>query len=120
MKKLSDYTGDEAIELWADLLDPLTKILADDVLKKKIGSGASKMDIAKAILKSHKAEAKEFLERIDPEPINGFNIVMRIIALLADIGQNEEVRSFFGYAEEVAKESESFGSATENTEAKEN
>ena len=29
MKRLSDYQGEEAIELWADLLDPISDILTD-------------------------------------------------------------------------------------------
>ena len=120
MKKLSDYKGDEAIELWADLLDPLTKILGDKKVKDVIQSGKSKMEIAKEILKSHKEEAVEIMLRIDPEPIDGLNIILRLVAILSDIGKNDEIKSFFGYAEAVKTESESFGSATENTEAKEN
>ena len=34
MKKLSDYKGDEAIELWADLLEPMTEILGDKDIAK--------------------------------------------------------------------------------------
>ena len=120
MKKLSDYKGDEAIDLWVDLIDPLQKILTDDKIRKVVESNASKMEIAKTILKNHKNEATEILQRIDPEPIDGFNIILRLVSLLADIGQNEEVKSFFGYAEQAKTESVSFGSATENTEAKEN
>jgi len=120
MKKLSDYKGDEAIELWADLIDPLTKLFTDDELKKVVTSGKNKLEIAKVILKRHKLEAIEIMQRIDPDPIDGVNIVMRLIALLADIGQYEEIKSFFGYAEEAKTDNGSSGSATENTEAKEN
>lgn len=120
MKKLSDYKGDEAIELWADLLEPLTKILGDNEIRKVVTSGKSKIEIAKVILKTHKDEAVEIMTRIDPEPIDGLNIIVRLVELLADIGQSEEVKSFFGFAEEVKTDSVSFGSATENTEAKEN
>lgn len=116
MKKLSDYQGDEAIELWADLLEPMTKILGDNEVQKVITSGKPKLLIAKEILKSHKKESTEILLRIDPEPINGLNIILRLIALLADIGENEEIRGFFGYAEQAHTENESFGSVTENTE----
>lgn len=116
MKKLSDYQGDEAIELWADLLGPLTAILSDDKVQKIVKSGKPKMLIAKEILKSHKKEATEILLRIDPEPLDGLNIILRLVALLADIGDNEEIKSFFGYAEQGQTENESFGSVTESTE----
>lgn len=115
MKKFSDYKGDEAIELWADLLEPLNSILNDEDTRKAIAEGKSKLVIAKAILKNSKKEAVEIMLRIDPEPIDGLNIILRLISLLADIGSNEEIRSFFGFAEAVKMESESSGSATEST-----
>lgn len=120
MKNLSDYKGDEAIELWADLLDPLTKIIGDDEVRKVVGSGESKIAIAKVILKSHKEETVEILTRIDPEPINGLTIVLRLVHLLADIGSNDEVKSFFGFAEQAKMDNESFGSPTESTKEEEN
>lgn len=114
MKKLSDYKDNEAIELWADLLDPLTAILTDENIRKVIQSGKSKMEIAKTILKEHQKEAVDIMTRIDPEPINGLNIILRLVALLADIGENEEIKSFFGYAEQAKMQSGSIGSPTEN------
>ena len=121
MKKLSDYSGDEAIELWADLLEPLNGILGDEKVREVVTSGKSRLIIAKEILKTHKKEATEILLRVDPEPINGLNIILRLIALLADIGQNDEIKSFFGYAVQTqATEEESSGFATESTEEKEN
>lgn len=120
MKKLSDYNGDEAIELWADLLDPLTIILTDENVRNVIRSKKSKIEIAKTLLKNHKSEVITIMLRIDSTPIDGLNIVTRLIALLSDIGSNEEIKSFFGYAEEVKTDSESSGLHMVNTEAKEN
>ena len=119
MKKLSDYKGDEAIELWADLLEPLTVILSDDNVREAIQSGKPRAVIAKEILKSHSKDATEILLRIDPEPIDGLNIVLRLVALLADVGQNDEIKTFFGFAEQAKTELEPSGSVTENTEVKE-
>lgn len=120
MKKLSDFKGDEAIELWADLLDPLTAILTDDKIRKVVQSGKSKIEIAKEVLKKHKDEAVEIMLRIDPTPIDGLNIILRLVALITDIGQNDEIKGFFGYAEQAQTENASSGSPTANTEAKEN
>ena len=119
-KKLSDYKDDEAIELWADLLEPLTMILVDEKIRQVIQSGNPKILIAREILKAHKKEATEILLRIDPEPLNGLNIILRLIALLADIGEYPEIRSFFGYAEQAKTDSVSGGSPTESTEVGEN
>lgn len=120
MKKLSDYKGDEAIELWADLLEPLTTILTDENVRNVIKSGKSKIEIAKTLLKDHKSESIEIMTRIDSTPIDGLNIILRLVALLSDIGSNDEIKSFFGYAEEVKTDSESSGLHMVNTEAKEN
>ena len=117
MKKLSDYKGDEAIELWADLLEPLSAIIIDDKVKEAIQSKKSRLETAKVILSTHKKEAVEILQRIDPEPIDGLNVVVRLIALLADIGQHEEISSFFGYAEQAKSEDNASGFATANTGA---
>lgn len=119
MKKLSDYKGDEAIELWADLLEPLTKILGDKKIQNVIQSGKPKLLIAKEILKAHKKEATEILLRVDPEPIDGLNIIVRLVAVLADIGENEEIKTFFGFAEQEQTDTESGGSVTENIEVAE-
>lgn len=120
MKKLSDYKGDEAIELWADLLDPLTNILGDQKIQDIIQSGQPKLAIAKEILKDHKVDAESILLRIDPEPVDGLNIILRLIAVLTDIGEREEIKAFFGYAEQGQTENEFGGSVTESTEVEEN
>lgn len=118
MKKLSDFKGEEAIELWTDLLDPLTEILTDEKVKEVVQSGKAPIVIAKEVLKSHAKEAVEILTRIDPEPITGLNVITRLVAVIADIGSDPEVKSFFGFAEQVQTDSESSGLPTEITEAK--
>ena len=120
MKSLSDYEGDEALELWGDLLEPLSAIFSDKKIANVVQSGQSKMTIAKVILKEHPVEAKEILLRIDSTPINGLNIILRLIAVLADLGKNEEIKSFFGYAEQVKTEKGFSILPTENTEEEEN
>lgn len=115
MKKLSDYKGEEAIELWADLIDPLTTILSDKEFTSGL-KGKATLKMASEILKKYSHEAMEILTRIDPEPIDGMNMLLRLVALLADIGANKEVIAFFGSAEQEKEGSESSGSAMENTE----
>lgn len=120
MKKLSDYQGEEAIDLWADLFEPLSDILTDKNVASMVKRGDNKILIAKEILKSHKKSAEAIMIRIDPTPLNGLNIVLRLIELLKEIGSNEDIKSFFGYAEQAKMENESSGSPMENTEVVEN
>lgn len=120
MKRLSDYQGEEALELWADLLEPMTEIIGDDEIQKVIKSGKPKITVVKDILKLHKKEATEIMLRIDPEPIDGVGVITRLLGIVSDFMQNAELRSFFGFAVQEKTESESSGSATENTEGAEN
>lgn len=119
MKKLTDYKGDEAIELWADLLDPLSAILGDKKIQNIVQSGKPKLIIAKEILKKHSKNAEKILLRIDDTPLDGLNIILRLVDLISDIGKNEEIKSFFGYAVQAEMQEESSGSVTETTEEEE-
>lgn len=116
MKKLSDYKDEEAIDLWADLLDPLSNIFTDKELAAVVRSKKSPITIAKVILKNHRKEATEILLRIDPEPLTGLNIITRLVSVLTDIGQSEEIKPFFDFAEQANITNVSSISATENTE----
>ena len=115
MRRLSDYQGEEAIELWADIMDSASVIFSDKELRKY--AEGSKINLAKAMLKSHKKEVCDILLRIDDTPINGFNIIVRLVQILEEIGANPEVRDFFGMQSQNEQQ-ESSGSATENTEGK--
>lgn len=119
MKKLSDYVGDEAIELWADLFDPISAILSDVEVANVVRSTQPKLAIAKVILKNHKEDTEQILLRIDPEPITGLNIITRLLAILSDIGSNPEIKSFFVLAEQEKMENVSSGSVMENIKAAE-
>lgn len=118
MKRLSDYQGNEAIELWMDLIDSMAAILSDDEVIKTLQSGKPPIQMAKEVLKSHKEDVTDILLRIDPEPINGLNIVLRLISLISEIKQSEEGKSFFEFAEQGKKDKGSSGSAMVNTKAK--
>lgn len=120
MKKLSDYKGEDAIELWADLLEPLSNILTNQKIVKTVTSGAKPLIIAKDILTECKTEAVEILLRIDDTPIDGFNIIVRLVELIKEVGERDDIKSFFGYAEQAKEESAYSGSAMVNTAAEEN
>lgn len=120
MKTLSDYKGDEAIDLWGDLIDLIAPIFTDEEVKEAVTQkGSNKLLIAKQILKTHKEDAEKILLRIDPTPIDGLNIVIRLVEIITEIGQDETIKSFFGFAEQETMEEESTGLLMENTEAEE-
>ncbi|MBO6006015.1 MAG: hypothetical protein J6P49_04085 [Paludibacteraceae bacterium] len=101
MKKLSDYTGAEAFELWADLMEPIVRILQDPDVVMMFRSRASRFKLVSEVLKTHKDEMMEIFNRIDPDdPVNGLTVVLRTTQLLAEIGNSEVIDSFFGSDEQ--------------------
>ena len=120
MKKLSDYQGEAAIELWAELLDPLTVIFEDKDVQNAVRGGGSLLSKAKAILVAHKKEAVQILTIIDPTPVNGISIITRLVGVMREIEDSEELNDFFGSSAQEKKEKESSGSVTAITEVKEN
>ena len=120
MKRLSDYKGEEAVDLWVDLLDLMSDILKDKKVAELVRSGKPKIELAKGLLKLHKSDVIRVMERIDDTPVDGLNIITRLVVLISEIGEDETVRSFFGYSEQANKGRESSISAMENTEESEN
>ena len=53
--------------------------------------------------------------RIDETPVDGLNIVLRLVEVINEIGENDDVKSFFGFAEQEEMEDASSGSPTVNT-----
>ena len=120
MKKLSDYKDEAAIELWADLLEPMTSILGDKKVIKVLQSKKPPFLIAKEILSTHKEDAIAIMLRIDPEPIDGINIITRLVNLVLEFMNHPDLKNFFASAGQGVTDSESFGNATASTEDGEN
>ena len=120
MKRLSDYKNEDAIELWAKLLDPIINIFKDKEMQASMRAQKSALEKAKLVLLSHKSDAVTIILAIDPTPITGLNLGVRLVDVLMEIENSEEFGSFFGSPHPGMKEEESSGSVTENTEEEEN
>lgn len=64
MRKLSEFRGDEAIEVLADLIEPATTILSDPEARGIVGDG-SKVKIITYILKHHKESVLQIMAVLD-------------------------------------------------------
>lgn len=117
MKKLSDYKGEDAIELWANLLDPFVEIVGDPKVANMLRAKKPPLLIAKEMVKEYKKQVSEILLAIDPTPINGLNIVFRLASVVSEIMKDEDIQSFFVSVPEEKKEKTSSGLVMENTEA---
>lgn len=94
--KISEFKNEDAIDLLADLIDPVSSILGDEEIKKAFQANASKMQIAKMCLKNHKQEALEILAKMDGKEVeeyscNPITIIKDLIILLND----KELVDFF-------------------------
>ena len=116
MKKLSDYKNEDAIELWADILDPLMRIFQDDEFLNIFRPGTPVFQMAKAILKGHPKEIQEIILTIDDTPITGLNLLPRTVDVIKEIKNSEEFSGFFGSTPQM-KENASSGPVMANTGA---
>ena len=116
MKRLSDYKGEEAIELWADLLDPFVAIVGDKKIAGIIRAKKPPLEISREVLKRYKKEAEQILLTIDDTPLDGFNIIVRLIDIFNEILTNETMKRFFESQAEAKKRRKSSSSATASTE----
>lgn len=116
MKRLSDYKGAEAFELWADIIEPISAVFTDkDVEAAANSEDGTSMDVAKIALKKHADDVIRIFERIDPEPVTGANVMGRMLMLIADLMRDPVIAPFFGYAGRAAMVVVASGSAMENT-----
>ena len=116
MKRLSDYKGEKAIDLWADLIELAAEIMTDEEVQSAFLE--PKIVLAKVMLRRHPKEVYKIIKRIDNSPVDGLNILVRLVHLLNEFTENEELKAFFGLQSQSEIEGYS-GSAMENTEANE-
>lgn len=112
MKKLSEYRDVEALELLADLMEPVTKILIDKeviaAFKKNKLAGVSRA------IKRHKEAVFECLAILEGVPVSQYhcNIITLPKTILEIINDNDLVDFFKQQSQQMDEESS--GSAMEN------
>ena len=112
--KLSEYQGEAALDLLADLIEPAGEIMSD----KEIGE-VFKKNRFKAIglaIRNHKKAVMQILATMDGVPVdeykcNVFSLPVKILELLND----QEMIRLFQYQGQTG-DANSSGSASENTE----
>ena len=112
--KLSEYQGEAALDILADLIEPVGEIMTD----KEIGE-VFKKNRFKAIglaIKNHKKAVMQIMATIDGVPVeeykcNVFTLPVKILELLND----PEMIQLFQYQGQTG-DAKSSGSVSENTE----
>ena len=112
--KLSEYQGEAALDVLADLIEPAGEIMTD----KEIGE-VFKKNRFRAIglaIKNHKKSVMQIMATIDGVPVdeykcNVFTLPVKILELLND----PDIVQLFTYQGQTG-DANSSGSASENTE----
>ena len=110
MKMLSDYKGEDALDILADIIEPLSVIFADEELQKlqkeqKAGKKIAPIAFIKPAIKNHKEE------------VNIMALPLQILSIVND----PMVKSLFHSQSQTSNTSSaSSGSAIANTEAGKN
>lgn len=113
--KLSEIKGEKAIEVFADLLDPVAKILADEDVLNAIRSKEPQLLIIQKMLKNKSKEVIKMMAILDDVPVEKYEVnFMTLPSKLLEIFNDPMVTEVFTLqGQEIAQESS--GSVMENT-----
>lgn len=115
MKKVSEYRDGDALDLLADVIEPVTNILGDsevvDAFNKTRLRGVS------IAIKKHKSDVIKILARLDDVPVedyhcNFFTLPGRVLEILSD----DELLSFFSGQGQIANIENASGPVMESIE----
>ena len=99
--KLSDYKGEDAIEVLADIIEPLAIILADNEIRELVqdkNTRTAPIKLVKPALKNHKKEVLEILARIENVPVDEYAETVNVFTLpmqVLDFINDKNVQSLF-------------------------
>lgn len=119
--KLSDYKGEQALDMLAELVEPAAAIMSDPNVAAFAKSGKPLVKLLGPLIKNHKPEIIEILAILDgetpevyAEKVNIFTLPLKLVDLLND----PALKDLFTSQGQKTQE-ESSGSATATTEEKE-
>lgn len=116
MKKLSEYHDEEALDLLADIIDPVTEILADkEVINTFIKK--NKLQGIGLAIKKHKKAIMQCLAVLEGVPVKEYHCnIVTLPKTILEIINDKELMAFFK-SQSQQMEEESSGSVTANSEA---
>lgn len=112
MRKLSEIRGEDALDVLADIIEPVSKIFEDENFVAYAKAG-NRLMLTQNVLREHKREiltVLAILEDVQPDKYNPS--VIEIPALVINLFNDPDLISLF----QLAAPSAFSGSATESTE----
>lgn len=117
--KLSDYKGEDALELLANIIEPAMEIFSDKRISEAAKSKMARGALVKMILKNHKKSILEIMAYIDGEDPTTYNPgVFTIPVRLLELFNDEEFTELFHSLGQKSSDQLS-GPATEATQESE-
>lgn len=115
MKKLSEYKDEEALDILADLLEPVINIMGDGRIAGYIKEG-QKTKAIKTAIKDYKNDVMDMMAILEGKPREEYHCNMLTLPMiLLNILNDPVLVDFFSSQAELISEIPS-GSATESTE----
>ena len=114
--KLSDYKNEDALDLLADILEPVSEIMTDKKFKEIVLQKTPRIEIVRYLLKNQNKNIIKALARIENVPVEKYNKnILEMTKSLLEILNDKELVDFFT-SQGRTMVNECSGSATENTE----
>lgn len=114
--KLSEFKGEEAMLILAELIDPASEIIKDERIKQIKANNGQMSDVIKILLKDHAKPVLKILallNREDPETYSPS--LIELPSMLVELLKDEELMSVF-HLRSLNEVGEPLTSASENTE----
>lgn len=118
MRRLSDLRDEEALDVLADILDPVAEIMRDKQIADAFepDSKVTMLEVAKMMIKGHKRAVMQIMAVLEGVPFEEYHCNFLTLPInLLKIINDKELKSFFTLQAQMDSESGS-GSAMENTE----
>lgn len=114
--KLSEIKGEEAFSVLAELIDPVSEIMADKDVENTYRS-APRLALVKLLLQKHQKELITIMATLDRVPVNEYEVsLISLPAKVFELLNDPELAPIF---QSQAQTETSSGSVMESTEVKE-
>ena len=118
--RLSDFKGEEALDVLADIIEPITVIISDkevQALSKK--KGTKPIAYVKPMIKNHKKELIQVMARLDRKSVEEYTENLNLVTLpmqVLELINDPEVQNLFSsQGQSQVTSLASTGPAMENT-----
>ena len=120
--RLSDFKGEEALDVLADIIEPLTMMLTDEEIQKLAAKRAPTLKYVSPMIKNHKPELIQILARLECKTVDEYMANLNLITLpkqVLELINDPEVQNLF-HSQDQSQVTPlaSSGLAMENTEPK--